>query len=102
MNKMKTTQIIILLLFGVLYSTQIQAQDSLFKQANENYAKKEYDGAIVCYRQLIDTGYQDAVLYYNLGNAYFKNEQLGTAILWYERACRFRVPPKEPIGKKAA
>ena len=85
---MRKIQIIILLACGVLYLPQLFAQDTLFKQANEFYSQKNYDSAIVCYQQLIDNGYQDAILYYNLGNAYFKDDQIGNAILWYERALR--------------
>ena len=85
---MKKIQIIILLTFSILCSAQLAAQDSLFKQANKQYNQKDYENAIASYHQLIDKGYQDAVLYYNLGNAYFKSDQIGNAILWYERALR--------------
>ena len=99
--KMKKSRIIILFLFALLYSTQIQAQDSLFKQANERYNKKEYEAAISTYQQLIDSGYSDAVLYYNLGNAYFKSNQIGYAVLWYERALRL-APNNEDIRHNLA
>ena len=92
---MKKVQIIILLVFGVLHSAQTLAQDSLFKQANEQYNRKAYEKAIASYHQLTDKGYQDAVLYYNLGNAYFKNDQVGQAILWYERALRLSPDNKD-------
>jgi len=92
---MKRIQIITLLTFGVLHLTPIIAQNALFKQANESYNKKDYGSAISSYHQLIDKGYKDAVLYYNLGNAYFKNEQLGNAVLWYERALRLSPDNKD-------
>ena len=85
---MKKVQIIILLTFGMLYAAQLSAQTALFKQANAYYNQKDYDNAIVAYNQLIDSGYRDAILFYNLGNAYFKSDQIGHAILWYERALR--------------
>jgi tetratricopeptide (TPR) repeat protein len=84
---MKRIQIIILLTC-VFYSSPSFAQDSLFKQANEQYNRKDYENAIASYQQLVEKGYRDAVLYYNLGNAYFKSDQIGHAILWYERALR--------------
>ena len=92
---MKKIQIIILLTFGVVYSTQLPAQDSLFKRANEQYNQKDYASAVASYLQLIDKGYQDAVLYYDLGNAYFKSDQIGYAILWYERALRLSPSNKD-------
>jgi len=85
---MKKAQIIILLILSIFYLERVAAQDSLFKEANGLYNKKEYEKAIASYQQLIDKGYQDAVLYYNLGNAHFKSGQIGFAVLWYERALR--------------
>ena len=37
------------------------------------------------------------LLFYNLGNACFKSDRLGEAILWYERA-RLLSPRDEGIG----
>lgn len=68
--------------------TPLFAQSATFQQANEQYNKKEYDSAVISYSQLITDGYCDAVLYYNLGNAYLKSNQIGYAVLWYERALR--------------
>jgi hypothetical protein len=85
---MKAARIIILLIFGVLCVVPMRAADSLFRQANQYYNQKEYENAIAIYQQLIDSGYNDAVLCYDLGNAYFKSNQVGYAVLWYERALR--------------
>lgn len=85
---MRKIQIGILLFLSGLCFTPSLGQSALFKQANEQYNKKEYENAIASYSQLIEKGYGDAVLYYDLGNAYFKNSQIGYAILWYERALR--------------
>ena len=78
----------ILLAYCILCSMQGLAQDSLFKQANHYYNQKNYDSAMVAYHQLVENGYRDAMVYYNLGNACFKSNQIGKAILWYERALR--------------
>ena len=53
---------------------------------NALYESGRYVEASLVYEQLIDRGYESATLYYNLGNAYFKQGDLGRAILNYRRA----------------
>ena len=50
------------------------------------YNKKEYKKCINYYETIIKEGRTSANLYYNLGNAYFKDSQLGKAIYNYELA----------------
>ncbi len=75
--------IIVMLIFQQL---QAFSPDSLMKSANEAYGNKKYQKAIEQYEQLLNEGYESAVLYYNLGNAYYKTANLPGAILNYERA----------------
>ena len=65
---------------------QSPSPTDLMAEANAQYARGEYADAAQQYEALIDSGYEDAVLYYNLGNAYFKNGDLGRAVLNYLRA----------------
>ena len=58
----------------------------LMADANAQYERGEYSGAAQQYEALIDSGYEDAALYYNLGNAYFKSGDLGRSVLNYLRA----------------
>lgn len=60
------------------------AQDK--QQADELYLQEKYHEAIAAYEQLLQTKGESASLYYNLGNAYYKNQSYGKAILNYERA----------------
>ncbi len=60
----------------------------LFYKANDHYEEADYDGAIAEYEKLLGMNYESGNLYYNLGNAYFKKNELGEAILSYERAKR--------------
>ena len=60
----------------------------LFQQANQLYQKGEYPKAASLYQQLVDNGYVNGNLYYNLGNAYFKMRQKGLAVLYYQKAKR--------------
>jgi tetratricopeptide (TPR) repeat protein len=58
----------------------------LFQQADEEYAHQRYDVAIARYEELVARGARHESVFYNLGNAYFRNGNLGKAILNYERA----------------
>lgn len=60
--------------------------DSLISEANRHYANLEFDQAASLYQSVVDAGYESAGLYYNLGNAYYKMNQLAQAILFYEKA----------------
>ena len=52
----------------------------------EAYQKGDYDSAVALFGELIQSGAANSKLYYNLGNAYLKQGDLGRAILWYEKA----------------
>jgi tetratricopeptide (TPR) repeat protein len=73
----------------------------LFRQAEALYQKENYSGAIEIYESIRASGVEDGVLYYNLGNAYFKSGRLGFAILSYERA-RKLMPGDEDIRANLA
>jgi tetratricopeptide (TPR) repeat protein len=57
-----------------------------FDSANAAYAKGEYQKAIELYTGLIDANLTSSELYYNLGNAHYKSNNIGLAILNYEKA----------------
>ena len=65
---------------------QAPSPTDLMAEANAQYERGEYADAAQQFEALIDSGYEDADLYYNLGNAYFKNGDLGRAVLNYLRA----------------
>lgn len=60
--------------------------DSIFLQANQQYSNSMFEEAAQLYQNLIDSGYQNVEIYFNLGNSYFKLGQIPQAILNYERA----------------
>lgn len=49
-------------------------------------ADRQYRTAIDAFEQLIDLGYDNAALHYNLGNAYFRINDRGRSIAAYRRA----------------
>jgi len=62
---------------------------TVFDEANAAYAEGRYADAEGLYRSMIDEQ-PDAQVYYNLGNAQYKQGELAQAILSYERALRLK------------
>lgn len=63
--------------------------DTLWQEAAESYDGADYSSAIEKYRIIIERGFSSSELYYNLGNSYFKSEELGASIWAYRRALKF-------------
>jgi tetratricopeptide (TPR) repeat protein len=68
----------------------VHSPNELLKQANQYYANRQFDQAIPLYESLLSQYGPSFIVYYNLGNAYFKNNELAKAILNYERALRIK------------
>jgi tetratricopeptide (TPR) repeat protein len=60
----------------------------LLAEGNQAYTAGDNVTALTCYREALATGVHDPVLFYNLGNAYARQGELGRAILYYLRAQR--------------
>ncbi|MDR0604796.1 MAG: tetratricopeptide repeat protein [Bacteroidales bacterium] len=91
----------IVLVLIIILSSMTALGNEIFQKANEAYNQKDYVNAIVQYEALIKEGYKDAMLYYNLGNACYKDNQLAKSLLWYERALRLN-PGNEDIKHNIA
>ena len=57
-----------------------------FQQANELYKGNSFSSAIEIYKDIEAEGYRSPELYFNLGNAYYKINEPGKSVLYYERA----------------
>ncbi|MDE0358201.1 MAG: tetratricopeptide repeat protein [Gammaproteobacteria bacterium] len=75
-------------------TARLHAQDELFDEGNRLYQQEDYQGALDNYLRIREAGFESPGLYYNIGNAYFKANELGRAILYYERARR--LAPGDP------
>jgi DNA uptake lipoprotein len=64
------------------------AQSNTLKQANSLYIKGDYLSAAKQYEKILSNEGVAPELYFNLGNAYYKTNELGRSILNYERALR--------------
>lgn len=85
--------LLVVLAAVLLCASRVAAQGGtelsrLFAEANRAYKQSQYEEAARKYEQIIQYGIHNAAVYYNLGNARFKLNHLGQAILNYEKARR--------------
>jgi tetratricopeptide (TPR) repeat protein len=76
----------IVILFALLFSLPLWAQDARMANANQLYAASKFSESIAAYEDILKTGVESEALFFNLGNAYYKTGQLPLAILNFERA----------------
>jgi len=60
--------------------------EALFTKGNILYSKAQYKDALKAYQQILDEGYQSAAVYFNMGNASYKSDDISSALLYYEKA----------------
>jgi tetratricopeptide (TPR) repeat protein len=88
--------LLVMLLFsgGLTAAAQPPAlQDSLAK-GNQLYTSGKYAAAVKTYEAIAGKGFESFELYYNLGNALYKTNNITFAILNYERALKL-IPTNE-------
>jgi tetratricopeptide (TPR) repeat protein len=88
--------ILLIILLGAAVSAPCRAQENArrFIAAMEAYKAEDYATAIAEMESIAQSGVRNGALYYNLGSAHLKNNSLGPAILWYERA--LKLLPNDP------
>lgn len=72
----------------------VESPAASFERANSAYEAGDYAQAIEGYTHVAQSGVAHPDLFFNLGNAYFKQGNLGRAVLWYERARN--LAPRDP------
>ena len=76
-----------LLSAGPASAFQLQDQPAaLFDQGNSAYQEGNYPEAESFYLKILESDYENGALYFNLGNACFKQKKLGDAIYYWEKA----------------
>ena len=84
---MKKISAIFILFIVTFVSVHAENQhNEWLDSANQAYTNGDYGQAINQYEMILEHGYESAALYYNLGNAYYKQNIIDQAILNYERA----------------
>ena len=74
-------------LFLILFFLNAQSQvEVVFDEGNALYNQGNYTEAIEKYTSIIDNGSESAELYYNLGNAYYKINDIANSIFYFEKS----------------
>jgi tetratricopeptide (TPR) repeat protein len=86
MKRVIIMSIVLLLCLGSLTLAADIDRDQLFKQGVSAYVGEDYQHAIAIFHQLEESKEVSWELYYNLGNSYYRNGELGNAIRYWEKA----------------
>ncbi len=62
--------------------------DEVFQTASESYENKDFFQSLQLFLSIENEGIINADLYYNIGNCYFRLNQIGKAILYYEKTLK--------------
>lgn len=82
------TVVTLLLSLGTSMNIQAKDLDSLWTAGVQAYTDGKFSDASAAWTSIEESGQKSAKLYYNLGNAWFKQGNYPKAILNYERALR--------------
>jgi len=74
--------LLILLVCGLGFSQN----EVLFEEANRLYNEAQYHEALDKYHTILDSGAHSAALYFNMGNAHYKLNNIAPSIYYYEKA----------------
>ena len=77
---------IICVLFCCFSWAGFSQNDQLFKEANALYNDGKYAEAIDKYEAILNTGQHSAELYFNLGNANYKLNNIAPSVYYFEKA----------------
>ena len=82
-DNIKNSISLLLLLVSFFGNAQGEA---LFKSATKSYNDGNYKEAIEHYLKILETGEHSVAVYFNLGNSYYKLNQIAPSIYYYEKA----------------
>jgi hypothetical protein len=85
---MKTKAFLIVLFFTCLAASSQAADEDIWNKANAAYDQGDYVAAADGYTSFLERGHLLPEVYYNLGNAYFKQGKLGLAVASFRHALK--------------
>jgi len=71
---------------SLIAAAQTVDEISFFNAATKAYNEANYRLAIDYYEKILEDGFHSAALYYNMGNAYYKQNKIGQSIYYFEKA----------------
>ncbi len=88
---MRTSKIILLaVLLVIAVGIFAQTKESVFEEGVKAYENSDFRTALEKFSSLVHKKIVNADLYYNIGNCYYRMDDLGRAILNYKRALRIQ------------
>lgn len=78
-----------------------QDQGATFENANSAYNAGQFEKAVMLYEEILESGQHSAELYYNLANSYYRLNQVGESIFYFEKAKQLK-PMDEDISVNSA
>lgn len=91
-DKMKKILFILLVLVAGLGWSQ---NNALFDQGKEHYKNGKFQEAINTWEKVLNNGKHSAALYFNLGNAHYKLNDVAPSIYYYEKALQLAPADKD-------
>jgi tetratricopeptide (TPR) repeat protein len=86
----------VIYILALVFSTFLVAQNSsVFEEANALYNTGEYTIAIEKYKSIIAKNQHSAEIYFNLGNAHYKLNNIAPSIFYYEKALQLSPNDKD-------
>ena len=79
-------KLIFILLLSLTNLFSFNDVDSVFNQSNSLYNSNSFEQAIDGYKSILNKDINNGILYYNIGNCYYRLNDLGYARLFYEKA----------------
>ena len=85
-KKIISVLIFVLFCFSFADSSIKNTKEIEFTEGINYYKQKEYKSALSSFLEITKSGVKNGELCYNIGNTYFKLDDIGRSILWYEKA----------------
>ena len=94
--KSKYLNVVVIFLLVAGYSLKCLGQSAIesstvkekFLEANMLYNDSKYEESIEVYYQILDSGIHSPELYFNIGNAYYRLNDIANSILFYEKSLK--------------
>ena len=94
--------IILMMTFSNICHSQQEYNSSIlidkFTEANNFYNNSKYEKSVEIYLEILDSGHHSAELYYNLGNSFYKLNNIANSILYYEKSLRLNPKDKDVMN----
>ena len=72
--------------FILLTFSNTQNIDNLFEESNDLYTNGDYQNAVQGYLEIVKSGFESAELYFNIGNSFYKLNNIPESNYYYEKA----------------